>query len=528
MGTLAAITYPTVINYVNRATVLDETVPVKVRFSATSAGTAAEDDVEAGDVKFDLTDKFGEQIVPGSVNFTLGGRRYFDRLGSLYYGLDVSNGSANAAGSVNYSTGEVSLNSWQVGGSSAVGLTSLLTTLEGYPASSVSFRVPVAPVRPNSFQLLATKVAGGTINVTADADGDIDASGVHGKIDYSTGVVAVYFGTRMLAAGQESQPWYDADGVGTDGYIIRPEPVFADTIRFNAVSYTYLPLDADLLGLDPVRLPQDGKVPIFRPGSFAVIGHKKTTAPATVTNGQTVNLGRVRLSRVRVIGNNGSVISTGYTTDLEAGTVTFSNVTGYSQPVTIEDRVEDMLLVSDVQINGDLTFTRQITHNYPVPGSYVSSALVAGDHHARVSLMFDQATWNGTSFLDALTGSPATGTYNDILAPVEVTNIGAVTERWVLRFTSSTAFQVIGEHLGVIDTGTINADIAPINPATGEPYFTLREIGWGSGWATGNIVRMNTVGAEFPVWVVRTIQQGPETEQNDQFTLLIRGDVDAP
>jgi hypothetical protein len=32
----------------------------------------------------------------------------------------------------------------------------------------------------------------------------------------------------------------------------------------------------------------------------------------------------------------------------------------------------------------------------------------------------------------------------------------------------------------------------------------------------------------FPVWIVRTIQQGPETVPNDSFSLLVRGDVDTP
>jgi hypothetical protein len=42
--------------------------------------------------------------------------------------------------------------------------------------------------------------------------------------------------------------------------------VWADTIKYNCVVYSYLPLDAELIGIDPVRLPQDGKVPIFRKG----------------------------------------------------------------------------------------------------------------------------------------------------------------------------------------------------------------------------------------------------------------------
>jgi hypothetical protein len=96
---------------------------------------------------------------------------------------------------------------------------------------------------------------------------------------------------------------------GTDGKIFRPEPVAASSLRYSAVAYSYLPLDADLLGIDPVRLPSDGRVPIFRPGGFAVVGHtgKITTS---VSNGQTIDCARVRLSRVRVVGNDGVVIHT--------------------------------------------------------------------------------------------------------------------------------------------------------------------------------------------------------------------------
>jgi hypothetical protein len=297
-------------------------------------------------------------------------------------------------------------------------------------------------------------------------------------------------------------------------------------VRFNAVAYSYLPLDAELIGLDPVRLPQDGRVPIFRKGGFAVLGHTATHTQ-TVSNGQTINLGRVRISRVRVVGANGVTINTGYTQDLEAGTVTFTDVTGYSQPVSIEDRIEDLVQVSDVQISGQLAFTRPVTHNYPM-GSFVSSALIAGDLKARVSHLFDQQTWDGTTWSDSVVGSGAIASYNDTLSPLEVANFGAVSERWMLRFTSNTAFQVIGENVGVIEQSTINVDTAPINPATGTPYFTIRALGFGSGWVAGNILRINTVGAQFPVWAVRTVQQGAETVLDDTFELLIRGDVDRP
>ena len=118
--------------------------------------------------------------------------------------------------------------------------------------------------------------------------------------------------------------------------------------------------------------------------------------------------------------------------------------------------------------------------------------------------------------------------YNTALAPIVVTNAGASTERWALRFTSTTAFQVIGEHVGVIGTGDINTDCSPINPATGQPYLTIKALGWGSGWAAGNILRINTQGALCPAWVVRTIQPGIESGTDYSFDLLTRGDVDRP
>lgn len=514
-------------NYENRTTELDVAVPVKVWFiqNATS-GIAFTESFEQASLKLDLTDKYSEIIVPGSVNFTVGSLRYFDRSGSLYHSINVIDGSATLAGTINYQTGECNITNWAAG-SNTVALRSLLTQIESSLVMKVSFRVPIAPVRPGSLQILATKAAGGSINVVANNDGTISGTGVIGSVNYETGVVSLRFGTRVTASTVTGEPWYDADLVDGEGKILRPEYVFADTIKFNAVAVTYLPLDASILGLDPVRLPQDGRVPMFRLGGFVVMGHTATTSPGAVSNGTVVNCGRVRLSRVRVLGNNNAVISSGFTVDLEAGTVTFTNVTGYSQPVRVEHRVEDLLQVSDVQINGELGFTRQITHAYPL-GSYVSSALVTGDLKARVSLIFDQATWDGISWSDTLSGSAATGTYNDIAGPVVVTNDGAVTERWAFKFTTTTAFQVIGEHVGVIDTGSINTECAPINPATGTPYFTIPTTGWGSGWSVGNIVRMNTVGATVPVWLVRTVQQGPESTDQHSFTIIARGDVDAP
>lgn len=402
-----------------------------------------------------------------------------------------------------------------------------------------NFRTAVSPLLNGGFSVAGTFYDGVTFTATADINGIISSGsavvgstpgsyGVFGTVDYETGVVSLRFGRRIPTSMNTDADAVNVESLGLSGIThLGAKGVRADTLRYNAVGFSYLPLDADILGLDPVRLPADGRVPIFRPGSFAVLGNTATVGPATVSNAQVIDCGRVRLSRVRVIGNNGVVINTGYTADLEAGTVTFTNVSGYSQPVTVEHRIEDLMLVSNAQISGQMTFTRPVTHDYPAASSYVSSALIAGDLSARVSVLFDQATWANV-FADSVSGSNATGTFNDIANPIQVSNIGALTERWAVVFTNSTTFNVIGEHVGVIGSGNTGLDFSINNPATAQPYFTIPLLGWGTGWAAGNALRFNTVGAFFPVWVARTILQGPATVTDDAFTLLIRGDVDNP
>ena len=78
----------------------------------------------------------------------------------------------------------------------------------------------------------------------------------------------------------------------------------------------------------------------------------------------------------------------------------------------------------------------------------------------------------------------------------------------------------------MIAEGVTTSDFAPVNPAVGLPYFTIPAAGWGGGWATGNVLRLNTVGALHPLGLVRTIQQGDAALDDDSFTVLVLGDRD--
>lgn len=509
------------------------------------SGTVTLDNIfmPANAAGYGATTQFSTEVL----SFDLGGN-FYAKSGSTYVvSPDPATGLGTVVGSASTVAGMsgVLLTAWPISAASLVtriagasqpplGTGTPLTT------TGVTFRTAVSPLVNSGFQVAgAFAVSGVSFTATANSAGVIATGtaavgetpgsyGVFGKVDFDQGIATLQFGRRVPVSMAAAVGVVDLSSLGIAGVqYVQSYPVRADQLRYNATGYSYLPLDPDILGLNPVRLPADGRVPIFRTGTYAVLGHTGKVGPATVANAQVLNCGRTRLSRVRVIGNDGNVIDTGYAADLDAGIVTFNDVTGYSQPVTVEHRIEDTVQVRNAQINGQLSFTRPSTHAYPVPGSYVSSALVAGDVRARVQPAFDQVSWTNV-WSDAPIGSSATGAFNDTQNPITTTNLGALTERWYCVFTNSTSFNVVGEHVGVIATGNTGSNCAPLNPSTGAAYFNIPAAGWGLGWSAGNVMRFNTVGAEVPIWVARTILQGPETVENDEFTILIRGDVNRP
>ncbi len=497
--------------------------------SAAALGTAPAEDF-TWEPTVDLTPGYAEAVTPGSVRFTLGSKDYIDRNGSVLFDIDHTDGSGILGGALSYASGKVDLTAYNPGDINSGSVDAMLTTLGGLGVSEITFRTATAPVRPGSLVLQFQFFdAPGVETVTANTDGTITDTYVDGTIDYDTGICRLLFGEWVLAAGNESEPWYDADAV-REGYIMHPRTVRADSVVYACVAYTYIPLDKSILGVDPVRLPTDGRVPIFRVGDVVVLHHSDDVAVASPSAGLEVDCGRTRLSRVWIFdeGNDDARVDTSlYTEDLDAGIVTINDVAGLIGPLRVEHRVEDMALVSDVQINGQLTLTRPVTHDYPADETGVSSALVIGDLFAHASRAFDQQTWTG-EWSDDLIGSDTTAEYNDTQYPISVSNDGATEERWLVRFTAPTTVDVIGETSGQIATGlSISTAIAPLNPATGQPYFTIEPGGWGAGWSTGNCLRFNTYAANYPLWLARTVKQGPAQGATDSFRLQIRGDADA-
>jgi hypothetical protein len=217
-----------------------------------------------------------------------------------------------------------------------------------------------------------------------------------------------------------------------------------------------------------------------------------------------------------------------YVVDYDYGKVTLGGdfaLNALVAPISAAYRYQDMGLINDVQINGQITLTKPVTHNYDADNSIVGSALVAGDMFSRYTSKFVQGTWNST-WADVPSSTGISANYNDALYPIAVTNKGAIQERWAIIFTDTTNFRIVGEVSGQIGTGNVNTDCAPLNPITNAPYFVIKKEGWGTGWASGNVVRFNTVAAMYPVWCVRTVKQSEPTTLSDNFQIMYRGDID--
>lgn len=478
--------------------------------------TVRTENFAAQNIAVNLTPYTGDAVVPGSVMFRLGTSVYVDRAGTLYRDISVTTGSGMASGTVDYETGLAIVTDWAEG-STDFELLSLLTVRGQWTDTGADLRTASSPIAPESLNITATAVSGDVLQAVADADGIISGTYARGAVNYEMGTAWVEFGEQ----------------VGPDWV---PREVDPASIRYNAVAYSFLPLPADIVGIDAVRLPSDGRVPIYRPGDVVLVMHAAETAPATVANGGTINCGRTRIGWIRVIDAGGESHPTGFELDRATGIVTYTDVSEMTMPVRVRHTVADLRVVTDVQITGELTLSRPLSHTFPAGETLVASCLLHGDRRARVSAVWDQQTWNGT-WVDNLVGNEATATLDVIAHPIEVTNEGAETERWLLRWTSTTNVELIGQRRGLVFSGPFSADIAPINPRTraedgtgGVPYLVIPVAANGGGWSTGNVVRINTVGAIAPIWMARAIQQSEEPMDDgaDGCEIYCLGNIDRP
>ena len=369
--------------------------------------------------------------------------------------------------------------------------------------TALTFRL-LNNVVPGSVVLVGADASGTPVSAVDDGVGGWTGADVSsGSIDYTTGLA-----TLVMAAS------------------CYPKDILIE-YEFTQIANSGLDV-----GIDLVRLPDSKTAPIFRQGDSVLIHHTDSeNLPNPAVAETTYTLARANVDQVWLESADGTRIPTAkYTTNLTTASVTMAaglDLTGYQQPLVAYTTLQDEAVC--IGIDGNvLQLNKALTHTYPADESYVSSILQCGDLFASATVPFAQQAWTSV-WSDARIGAEITPQFDAVNYPIEILNNGAITERWRIQFTGTTTVNVIGERLGQIATSlSTTADIAPINPHTSTPYFTLPTEGWGSGWVNGNLLRLNTTGASAPIGCGRSIQPGDHTPgSSDRFRLTLLGDVDA-
>ena len=505
---------------------------VQVVLNANTANTteAATKTVKANSLFINMPSTVADPIVNGSVLMQTLGAKLTDSFGQIKR-------NAQVVGTIDYLSGLVALSNWDVNQLNSAVVNSMLRGTNAVPVYNMVFKTPVAPLKENSISISVDLLTGQKLTLSTDGQGKITGNQyAHGFVDFKAGVVVLYFYEALKVSDNPdvvNQPWYSAANiylVGSDNYINRPVYINPNTVRYNAIAYSYLPLDKELIGLDPVRLPSDGRVPFVRKGDSIAITELKTMQLPTNAANDTFDLGFERLSDVNVVDSLGTKVDSNYlNVDLDAGALTLNSLfqlSEYTAPLTAKYRIMDIALVIETDISGRVTLSTPITHDYSTAAVF-SSMLLAGDMQARAFNVFGQKSWGNGVWSDTPIGDATTSQLQVTNNPIVVTNRDAIEERWALVFTSDKAFNIIGQTVGQIGTGTTSTLTAPINPMTGYAYFTIPAAAGGTGWSANNVVRINTGAAKYPIWIGNAIQQHQgSSSDNYDFTIGYHANID--
>lgn len=462
-----------------------------------------------------------KNLVPNSLSFSIANKTFSDNQGVLQSDINPNTGVGVDVGRVDYENGVATLDNWQ-NGENRVLVHGAVAQDRPPNINQIAFRTPIAPLKIGSLQIFLIVVCANYRNdgslefadkkivLTVNSQGNIlheigDVVKINGETPTITGKVDFRNGIITLQCQHCS--------------------MVADSIKYNAVGFTFMPLDSEIIGLDPVRLPTDGRVPFIRKGDLVAITELKQKSLDDVAG--VVDLGFERLSDVSIFDSNGVEV-VGFDVDLDKGHVVFGDdfvKSNYQFPLNVKYRIMDMSMVNSVDISGRVGLAKQVSHDFST-NAVVSTMMLASDLQARATNVFSQKTWKQV-FADTLIGERSESQLQIANNPIIVTNESAISECWALVFTNPTTIKIIGETLGEIAQASITSEIAPINPQTKKPYFRISSQAFGSGWSAGNVIRFDTVASSCPFWVGNAIQQHNGTSQDVyDFSLAFHANID--
>lgn len=113
------------------------------------------------------------------------------------------------------------------------------------------------------------------------------------------------------------------------------------------------------------------------------------------------------------------------------------------------------------------------------------------------------------------------GTFADGSHPITAGNRGAIEQDWTLTFSSSSAFTVSGDTVGSVGSGNTGENFEPVNPGTGQPYFSIDYLAFGGSFVNGDTITFSTSPAALPIWYKQTVPAGAASEPNESVVVGI-------
>ena len=299
----------------------------------------------------------GSRAVENTWVFDADGVKLIERDGRIYKDFDHKTGTGTVVGAVNAQTGKITISDESVD-PMKIKITAGIVAKPQLPIDNYVGRAPAAPMKPESFTVYCkdTDEEGQERVLVGRSGSDGEITGdFSGNINYETGFFSI-----------------DRE----DGF----DP---ESLRFNCVTQDNIPLDSSIIGIDSVRLPADGRVPVFRKGDMVVIGNRiKQELGSAFTGGQTVQLDRRNCDRICLVDAKGKhVLAEKYSYNLADGTITFAeplDLSDYTYPLTAAMAWEEENRITGVDISGRLKLQFAVSRDYPQESTYVSSALVSG------------------------------------------------------------------------------------------------------------------------------------------------------
>ncbi len=143
--------------------------------------------------------------------------------------------------------------------------------------------------------------------------------------------------------------------------------------------------------------------------------------------------------------------------------------------------------------------------------THVSSLIQAGD-----------LLPNFDNFLVTSVGS---GAYDEITNPLTLSNRATVEQLWTLTFTGATNYDVVGDIIGSVGSGSTAGDFSPNNPDWALPFFTLLSAGFSGVFTAGDTIVWETHPGAAPVWHERVIPPGAGSISGNSIFAVFDGEA---